>query len=282
MPNINAVLVNLSIKTFANSRKDPDLTAEVQNKHKLSADAGKWLKVKLPEQALKPIKQYATIVRTYHYAHTLMWDEGYRLVTHAGRQSYEKAMCEFETGFQEHVAEFMAQYPKWIEQSKIMHGKTWNPCDYPEPEAMREQFKIAFQFLPIPESQHFNTEMRSLYGAALEQHNQERIQEAVKETWQRVLDPVRSMADKLSSKDAIFRDSLVDNIREIVQLVPTLNLTNDATMRQAAQVIQDQLATLNPDTLRENKVMRKEAAEKAANIVKRFGALGHRKFAEAA
>jgi hypothetical protein len=108
------------------------------------------------------------------------------------------------------------------------------------------------------------------------------IQEAVAETWAKILEPVQHMADKLSGKDAIFRDTLVTNVQDIVKLIPALNLTNDARMREAARVIEEKLASLSADDLRNNKVVRKEAAEAAKAIAARFSGMGVRKFAEAA
>ena len=279
---INALLVKLNIRVFSNTRKDPTLTNEVLTKHKLDATAGRWQKVKLPADSLKPIRQFATLIRTYHYSTTLLWDEGCRLITHAARDKYQAEMEKSRATFFEHVDAFMDQYPRWIEQSKIMHGKTWNPGDYPEAAVMRQQFTLTTEYLPIPTSSHFDAELKSLYGAALEAHNAGRIQEAVAETWGKILEPVQHMADTLASKDKIFRDTLVTNIQDVVKLIPALNLTNDAQMRAAAKSIEEKLASLSADDLRNNKVIRREAAEAARQIAQRFSGMGSRKFAEAA
>ena len=55
-----------------------------------------------------------------------------------------------------------------------------------------------------------------------------RMDDAEKKTisdlWERLIVPVRAMVEKLSEEDAVFRDTLVSNLRDIVGLIPALNL----------------------------------------------------------
>lgn len=147
-------------------------------------------------------------------------------------------------------------------------------------------FDIRCEYYPVPRPEHFNPEMQRLYGEALSSITEKKIQDAVSETWKRLIEPVQAMAEKLSQPDAIFRDSLVSNVREMVELVPMLNLTNDRRLTEAARLIQTQLANFDADSvgtvasnLRDSRVDRREFAERAASLVARFGNLGQRKLA---
>jgi hypothetical protein len=160
-----------------------------------------------------------------------------------------------------------------------MHGSTFEPADYPAKDNIKNQFHFAVEILPLPKPEHFNVEMKELYGAALVALTEKKISEAVTDTWERLMKPVFAMSEKLSSPDTIFRDTLVENVKEMVNLVPSLNLTNDPKLAEAAAVIEKQLASLDPNDLRENKVTRQAVAEKAAAIAARFGAIGKRKLA---
>jgi len=276
---INAVLVRLSISILANTRQDRAITEEVRQKHSLGHNAGKWLKYKLPPEALQPISEFAGEVRRWNYDHTLPWEEGHRLLTASARTSYDAQIQKYILEFGKYVEEFVAQYPQWIEQAKIMHKSTFVADDYPAVDEVARSFELTIEHLPVPNASHFDSTLRSLYGEALEEFIQQRVEIAMADTWQRLLAPVRALADKLLGPDTIFRDSLVENVREIVQLIPTLNLTDNGQISQAAQAIQQQLATLNPDTLREDKVLRKQAVAAAQGILARFGGVGQRKFA---
>lgn len=280
MPNeINAVLVTLSLSVFSNIRQDQQITDEVKLKKALGVGAGKWMKYKLPDECLVPIRKFCGIVRQFHYDHTSPWEKGKRLLSAAARANYDARVLQFQREFFAIVDEFGTQYPNWIEQSKIMHAGTWEPSDYPSWALCRTMFNLKTLCEPVPQPEHFNKKMRELYGDALNQITSQRVNEAVADTWDRLMKPVQAMAEKLSQPDAVFRDSLVENVKEMVTLVPLLNLTGDARLAAAARDIQAQLTAFDADTLRESKVDRKEVAKRAATLAARFGALGQRKLA---
>jgi hypothetical protein len=277
--NINAVLTVLSISIFSNSRQDREITEDVKTRKALGRGAGKWVKYKLPDQCLTPIRRFNGEVRALHYAYTAPWEEGQRLLSGKASLKYQEHMAEFKTKFDALVDAFVKEYPAWIKQAKVMHGSTFEPSDYPTAALVKSQFHFGVEIFPMPKPEHFNIEMKELYGSALVAITEKKIGEAVTDTWNRLMQPVFAMSEKLSSPDAIFRDTLVDNVKEMVALVPSLNLTDDPKLREAAKLIEAQLASLDPNDLRENKVTRKAVAEKAASIVARFGGIGKRKLA---
>lgn len=278
MSQLNAVLVRLKISKFSNQRQDVSITKEVKALHKLTGNAGRWVKFKLPDEALEPIRNAEGAARQAHYSITLPWDDGLGLVKASARGRYEQEMAKAKQAFTDAVNAFVESYPMWIEQSRVMHNGTFNECDYPTHDKVRNEFDFQTIFFPVPQASHFTSELRESYGAVLEAETAKKIQEAVKEAWDRIIQPVSNMAERLSDPKAIFRDSLVDNVREMLQLLPSLNLTDDAQLQAAGKRIKDQLAMLNPDTLRANPVLRASAAANAASIVKTFGNLGNRKF----
>lgn len=281
--NITAVIVKLSISTFTNRRQDRAITDHVKLTKALGNGAGAWVKFKLPEESLEPIRKLCGEIRSFHALHTSPWDNGMRLLGAKARPNHDARFADhFSPQFTKLVDEFCAAYPNWIEQARIMHGATFDGADYPEVETLRGMFKIEREYFPVPKPQHFGSELKGLYGLALEALTEKKIGDAMTDAWERLIKPVQAMAEKLSSPDAIFRDSLVDNVRTMVQIIPDLNLTNDAGLKEAASAIQEQLATLNVESLRESKVDRKDAAERAKALVARFGQLGARKFAAAA
>jgi len=71
----------------------------------------------------------------------------------------------------------------------------------------------------------------------------------------------------------IFRDSIIENIRELVSLLPSLNITNDPALEQARRDLESDLAGVDPEILRESKETRKEIAEKADQILNNIGQL---------
>lgn len=274
--NIQATIGSLSIRKFCNTKNDESLTADVKAAHKLLGKAGQWVKNKLNPDALVPVSQVATLARTAFYRGTLPWEQGRRLIPHAGRAVLESNIAEIKKTFDRTVAEFIAKYPQYVAEAKEMHNGTFNPEDYPSQSEIAKEFAMRVEIWPFPQSSHFDTGLRGLYGAALEEATKQKVDEAVRDTWNRILQPIRHMADKLTSKDAIFRDSLIDNAREIVALIPTLNVTGAPQMKAAAEAIKVMLAGVNPETLRDNVSARKNVAVAAKGFVAQFGRFGGR------
>jgi len=71
----------------------------------------------------------------------------------------------------------------------------------------------------------------------------------------------------LSDPEAIFRDSLVDNIIKITELLPRLNINNDPQLDQMRRKIEESLCAYSPDQLRKNKRLRREAVGNAQDVL---------------
>jgi hypothetical protein len=284
MSEIKAVLVRLTIRIFPNTRQDAEITEEVRLKKSLGIGAGKWVKHVFPDEAFADIREKGGEARRRHYDLTLPWEEGYRLLPAGAHTAYEKDMEAFKTDFLAQVDAFRKDYPDWVKKSKAMHNGTFNPDLYPEWLVMKKHFEFGAEFSPVPKSSHFITggiakgaidDMRE----DLERRNAERVEAAVSDTWNRLFTPVQKIAEKLAGKETIFRDSLIENVKEVVALIPSLNLTNDTDLVRIAKEIEEKFAALDPEVLRENLDARKEASKAAKALVAQFGKIGKRRFA---
>ena len=280
---INGVLARLNISQFSNTREDDSITKEVKVLHSLTGKAGKWVKIKLPEEFLAGVKKAAGAARQAHYDASLHWEEGYRLLPMTAKPRYDEAIESARAKFETEVNRFVETYPQALERAREMHAATYRESDYPSLETVRQQFEFRVAFLPIPSSSHFDISVVGPAVAAmraqLEAANAAKVEQAVGELWNRLLDPVSKMADTLRDPSAIFRDSLVGNVIQVLDLVPALNVTGSSQLQTAALEVRNRLATLNPDVLRNNRVARKAAADTAGEIAIRFGRFGGRKLA---
>ncbi len=283
-PEVKAVLVRLNVRIFPNTRQDKAITDEVRLKKALGVGAGKWVKHLFPDEAFKAIREAGGEARRRHYDLTLPWEDGSRMLPVKGHDSYKDSMFAHTQVFNQHVKAFGDQYPQWVAQAELMHAKTFDASLYPDWEIMRGNFGFAIEYTPVPKASHFLTkdmaseaveEMR----AQLESLNRTRIDAAVRDIWNRLMTPVQALSEKLSSKDGIFRDSLIGNVTEILDLVPQLNLTNSADLQRAADQIKERFANLDPQTLRSDVNVRKQVAAEAKDLIAKFGQVGKRRFA---
>lgn len=279
---LNAVRVRLSISLFPNTRADEGMTAEVQERHSLGSDSGKWVKTKLPEKYLAAVRKCAGAVRKWNNELTLPWEDGERLLTIKAQERYDREFFEHVGTFNQLVADFVASYPEALIEAQIMHNGTFEADDYPSVANVAPLFKMGVTYEPVPSAGHF---VETLAGDALERmrgeleaRNGQRVADAVADVWKRVLGPVLHLAEMLSSPVPCIREPLLGNIGEIVGLIPDLNLTGDRQLTAAAEAIKSMVAGLSTGALKESPVLRLETAQKALAIAQQFGVMGNRRF----
>ena len=266
------MLVNLSISMFSPKKTDKKVTADVIRDNNASSDAGKFVKSLLPEEACEEIRKIAGEARQWHYEHSLPWtDEGARILPSAHYLEYTEAMRKFRARFEIAVEAFVSRYPEFVETAKSRLNGMFKAADYPEHSAIQHKFKFKTDFLPLPSGADFRVDVAEDEVRELRQQVDERVKEAqenaVRDLWQRLAEPIQCMVNRLSDPDAKFKDTLVGNLRDIVQLIPILNFTGDSTLEDFRRRVQADLLCYSADGLRNSNSARRETAERARQIL---------------
>lgn len=170
--------------------------------------------------------------------------------------------------FDQQARAFCCGYPTYRAQARVFLGTLYRDADYPCDVSSLFSFEVAFE--PVPDSAHFFTDLAAAqlahFRADLERRNQERMMLMQRELYERLIEPVRKMAEALQQPDKIFRDTLVGNVGDIAELMDGLNVFGDPFLAEAAAELRRTLATLNPETLRNSPRERQKAAEDARRM----------------
>ena len=75
-----------------------------------------------------------------------------------------------------------------------------------------------------------------------------------------------------SAKAKIFRDSTIENIRKICELVPMLNITNDPFIARMAKEVAEGFSQVDPDTLRKDLEVRAKVVSNAKGMLAKLRA----------
>lgn len=269
-----AVLVKLSIGLPGFSRQDKPLTERVQSTENMGKESGKWQKQLYPASATQPLTEFQGKVRTWFGETTLIWpDDGWALLPTAKLFEFTSKMREFRNEFENVKACFLNSYDDHIHWARVQHNGSFDAANYPGKEQLAEKFRFKTETRPIPDSGDYVDEVAGLLGNSADEVDQA-VQAAVKaaqnDLWSRLIEPVRHMINRLSDNDAKFKDSLVGNIKEIVSLIPALNVTGDSKLEDFRQEIAVLLANVTPQVLRDDKFKRAEVAKSAEEIASRM------------
>lgn len=267
-----AMLVRLSVSQWTARRFDKPVSDKAAADFAAKNDAGRYNKILVDPQAIQPITKIVSEVRDWHYTNTLPWqDDGQRILPAANYLNYTRKMSAFKDKFNAAVAKFLDAYPTLVEDARTRLGKMWNQADYPQVSVIKNKFGFDVSVMPIPSGNDFrvsltDTEVERIQ-ADIEDSVKKSIDGAMTDLWIRLQTAVSNMVNRLSDKDAIFRDTLVSNLSDLVNLLPKLNLTDDPALESIRRDIEAKLVKVAPQTLRNDKEVRTQVANDAQAIL---------------
>lgn len=267
-----AMLVRLSISQWTARKFDKNVTAKVAADYNANENVGRYNKVLVAESAIKTIQRTANDARSYHYEQTLPWgDDDSRLLPAANYLPYTRRMNELRARFEGAAEDFIAAYPSLVEDARTRLNGMFSIADYPVTSEIRRRYSFNVTVNPLPAAEDFRV---TLQAAEVEQikidielRTGEAQQRAMIDLWNRLHEAVEHIAAKLSDSDAVFRDSLIENVVDLCELLPRLNVLQDDKLETMRQDVEKKLCSYAPQVLREDEVIRCEAASTAKDIL---------------
>lgn len=276
-----AMLASVKIRMWQAKKLDRKVTDETNRAHGAKANAGRYTKNLMDCPELAEIARHGSAARATLYQFTSPFgDNGQRLLTVKARDQFRAAMDVHEYDFGKAADAFAAVYPNLLEQEPARLGDLFNADDYPKPSEIRSRFVLRRRILPMPESTGFRADLpedeRAKIKAEMEADIQETLADAMRDIHKRILEPVRLMAEKLDSykpssgkkgekSEGVFRDSLVDNVSEILELLPLLDVTGSADIASLGEKLKE-LTRYDAAMLRDDALARAEIQAKAAAL----------------
>ena len=273
-----AMLADLRISRWTARKTDKKASAEVAKNNNVQTNSGRYYKSLIEGDALTAINKVADAARAYHYRMTLPWsDAGPRVLSSLAYFDYMQTMQDFGVQFDAAVNALVQDYPLYRQEAKRLLGNLFDDADYPMPSQIPDLFGLRVRVSPLPMANDFRVELgddvTEAVRAEIEQHTRETVQQSVNDAYQRIRKVVSAYVDRLSDPNNRFRDSLVENARDLVEVLPALNFTGDPQLTAFADELRDRLTQYEPDDLRNDPAARTKAATAARDIDARLAGL---------
>jgi len=275
-----AMLVALHISTWTARKFDKRVSDDVAKQNNAKTDAGRYNKLLVSKKSLETIQQLASDARASHYYNTLPWDDaGYRILTMENFDVYTEKMRKFRLEFDEAVEDFVASYPSYKEEAKDRLGKLFSDDDYPSVADIRRRFDFTTHIMPLPDAKDFRVklgdEQVAQIQADIEQRVKDQVFEAANDAWRRIHEVVSRMSERLDAyskrtegdRSGFFRDSLVDNVVDLANVLPRLNLLGDPQLDKIARDMIDRLGKHSAQELRKDPKVRAQVKRSADEIL---------------
>ena len=255
----DAMLVGLRISAWSGRLYDREASDHVAAHHDASSSVGRYHKRLLPKAALAALNATMSEARTQHDAQSLPWDDkGSRLLTVANYEQYTGIMDALRERLVRQRARFIEDFDDYVEQARIDLGKLFRIGDYPSKDQLRDRFAIRYRITPVPDADHFIARLASddtdRVKRDIELHIEEQIHDAVGDLYRRLAEAVERVSERLNEdgdgKPLVFRDTMISNIRDLVDVVPRLNIFGDQRLARLCEQVKERIAGVEPDSLR--------------------------------
>lgn len=285
-----AMLACLRIGTYGARATDREITEEVSENHKAELrGAGTYSKFLIAARFFRDVNHAASVARQTHNLLTLPWEsDGTRIISSTGYMHYTDQMRLRRINFEAAANKFCQAeaVEDYIKEATVRLGDMFDRDQYPTPDEIRSKFTWDIEINKVPEGADFRTKLSDPTVKAIiksiELRSKARVEKAVQDIYIRIAAVTGKMVESLHAYEPAkpgspaqnkFRDTLISNVVELAQALPSLNVTGDAKIDALANQIIKDLGDHSPEVLRGDAKVRADTAKKAEailNKVKKF------------
>jgi hypothetical protein len=277
----SAMLLDLHMSVYTGRKQDKATAAEISiTKNTRSAKAASVYKSLFTEDKdLEAIASYAGRVRTWLYSVTLPWaDSGTRLVPTKNFFDITHELAEHEREFTRLVDVFIGNYGVKVSSQAFKLGKLFDPKEFPDASELVNKFGLNYVFTPVPSSGDFRVDIPASATqqviAQFEKEYSKRMQEAMREPWERLYQEIKHIKDKMIDKEdgkpQKLYQSMIDNALALCETLKALNLLDDPDLEAARRALEQSLTDIDIVSLRKSPEVREAIKIKMQDLTDKF------------
>jgi|TARA_R110000751_G_scaffold219731_1_gene322439 hypothetical protein len=296
-----ASLAVLSIGIFNNSKKDKKAGQDIALANGAHENVTRGYKDLLGKcKELDAIQKVITAARTEHDGMTSPWIKGVNIVPTVASANWVNKMSEWSKKYWYAVEDFLYVYNDVVVDAQVQLGSLFDATQYKSTDEVRKKFHFTAQLMPLGTAQDWR---QDIPNAAAEEREEElenfyrtRWNESMANMWGRVHLAVSNMADRLDYEDTgeteeyttpptktnpngivrtrkvgvkTFKGTLVPNVREMIDLLRVMNLSDDIHMSAVADQLDEALVNdVTSEQLKQDDVLRRDVQVAAADVLK--------------
>lgn len=276
-----ALMVRLTRKKLNRNKTDKVLSEEISKlKNVCEAGAVRVNKSLFTKEVTDAYMKVYSEAGKYYYRVTLPWDDkGYRLLSIDLFEEFSKKFKSFTNQYRKFVLDFIENIEAHVEAAKGMLGDAFCASDYAfltanggiDQEWLLDQFRLDIEYDVVTSGDDLRAVLteadREAVAAQIDAQALAKFGKAQAHIVQTLHDHVFAIHERLCQSENIFRDTLITNLQDLVDLIPKMNIAGDPDIDRLAAKAKLKLGKWDPQELRENPDARKAVADDAKKIL---------------
>ena len=190
---------------------------------------------------------------------------------------YAAALNEWDIA----LDEVEATYAIELKERELDLGELFDPSDYPPKEAIRSMFVFR---MPPPKAIENTDDLRVLLSdeelEKVEKNFVRKYNKSLSGVWDRIEENVSRLSDSIEKYEVVndpttgksvtvhgYHQTAVDNLRNLVKVLPSLNIDNNPKLEEIADRIETELTRYDVSELKENDRISKNVKDSADKIL---------------
>ena len=276
-----AMIAELHQRAWSARATDKNLAEEIEDAKEAESGSMRVIKELAPRQYISPIRSIMRLGKAEHDRVTVAgFMRGQSLLATANFQRYALFQSTIKDEFYKAVDRFVEIYPRILSTAEVRLGMAYREADFPTHGQIRDYFEYENKFRPIPSTSDWR-----LDGIANEQADDMREQienevktvynEATKEVFRRARTTLENIAKQAKNygtekNSSPLRNITIDNLKEMAELVCTMNIANDPLLAEVGRDMVKEFSTVEAADLRKDDDLRQNVASAAERILARF------------
>ena len=205
-----------------------------------------------------------------------LWDNGRRILPNALNETVSRDLGEFQSRFFDRVDDLRAALPSAIEAARAANPKLFKEADYGSIDDIIERYTFSVEYDLIPDANDIRVDASKEFVDSLRAEVQGRSDRKLKEVTDKATSTIIAVAGHFAERCEVFdpenkgkspfRNSTVEKVRDLINVIPALNINGDARIEKARQDLIGVVGNKSAKEFRENDNAREDAAAKARAV----------------
>ena len=274
------VLVTLVTKIPAGKKQMKEAVDAINDKYG-ARDAGIFSKNVFSNKFLAKIRKVKNDFYKRMRDVTLSYEKPWRMLPIEEKAELDIAYAAAKNEWDIALDEVEATYAIELKERELDLGELFDPSDYPKKEEIRSMFVFE---MPPPKAIENTDDLRVLLSdeelEMVEKNFVRMYNKSLSGVWDRIEENVSRLSDSIEKYEVVvdpvtgkektlhgYHQTAVDNLRNLVKVLPSLNIDNNPKLEEIADRIETELTRYDVSELKDNDRISKNVKDSADKIL---------------